>query len=623
MARTRLLRIIGVGGGVAALVLAAYLFWPRSEAVVPNQPVQSPTGGYAGSAACQSCHQDQHRTWHDSYHRTMTQAATEESVLGDFDNVRLSGKDLNVRLFKEGKQFFAEMTFRNPTIHGVYRVVLTTGSHHRQAYWLADPDDTQLMILPFMYLREEQRWIPRHAGYLSTMWQQERPEIGIFKGEYGRWVAVCINCHTTHGQPKPEDAAGAASPVPRVAEFGISCEACHGPGAAHAQAHRDGAKEAPPGMVNPARLPHDRSAQVCGNCHTVLANRSEAAHRKWLKDGHSFRPGDDLFADPIRYVVRGRADLMPDRPTHVSDPEASGSFWSDGMIRTTGREFNGLIESPCYQRGEMSCLSCHQMHQKNSDARPRAAWAASQLKVGMDGNRACTQCHDRFNDADKVTQHTHHAAGSSGSQCYNCHMPHTTYGLLKATRSHQVSSPTVAASLQTGRPNACNQCHQDKSLGWAADHLKEWYKQPKPKLSADDEQISASVRWALSGDAGQRAITAWSFGWSEGLQASGNHWQAPFLAQLLDDPYDGVRFIAHRSLKRLPGFADFEYDFVGPPAERSAAALRARKIWEESRKGMSRPFARPTLMDAAGQIQEQDFQRLLQLRDDRPIDISE
>ena len=62
-----------------------------------------------------------------------------------------------------------------------------------------------------------------------------------------------------------------------------------------------------------------------------------------------------------------RADLMPDRPAHVPDPAETGSFWSDGMIRATGREFNGLMESPCYTRGEMSCLSCHEMHQKAGD----------------------------------------------------------------------------------------------------------------------------------------------------------------------------------------------------------------------------------------------------------------
>jgi hypothetical protein len=202
-------------------------------------------------------------------------------------------------------------------------------------------------------------------------------------------------------------------------------------------------------------------------------------------------------------------------------------------------------------------------------------------------------------------------------------MPYTTYGILKAARSHQIHSPNVARGQETGRPNACNQCHQDKTLGWTADNLSSWYKQPKPKLSADEDQVAASVLWALRGDAGQRALTAWTFGWPAAHRASGNHWQAPYLAQLLDDPYDAVRFIAHRSLKRLPGFTDFDYDFSAPPVTRPAAVQRARGIWEQARTGAGRPFTRQTLLDPAGHVLDSDFQRLLKLRDDRPIDISE
>jgi hypothetical protein len=341
--------------------------------------------------------------------------------------------------------------------------------------------------------------------------------------------------------------------------------------------------------------------------------------------GTTFRPGDDLFNDPIYYVMRGRLDLMPDRPAHVPDPAdaETGSFWPDGMIRITGREFSGLIESPCYQRGSMSCLSCHEMHQSSGDPRTPADWAAGQLKPGMDGNRACVQCHNRFEDAAVVAEHTHHRADSSGTKCYNCHMPHTTYGLLKATRSHMVSSPSVSNSLLAGRPNACNLCHQDQTLAWAAENLALWYQQPIPKLSADDEQVAASVVWILRGDAGQRALTAWSFGWGDGHQASGNNWQAPFLGQLLDDRYNAVRFIAHRSLKRLPGFANFDYDFMSGPSIRSAAVTNARQVWRQTQDGQKRPFASQTLIDPAGQILDADFQRLLRQRDDSPVEFAE
>ncbi len=84
-----------------------------------------------------------------------------------------------------------------------------------------------------------------------------------------------------------------------------------------------------------------------------------------------------------------------------------------------------------------------------------------------------------------------------------------------------------------------------------------------------------------------------------------------------------MRFVAHRSLKRLPGFADFDYDFVGSPDARSAAVKRARKVWEQAQSGEKRPFTRATLIDPGGHVLEDDFQRLLRNRDNRPIDIAE
>jgi len=125
------------------------------------------------------------------------------------------------------------------------------------------------------------------------------------------------------------------------------------------------------------------------------------------------------------------------------------------MVRVSGREYNALLESPCHQRGAMTCLSCHSMHKSDPDG---------QLARAGDGDAACTQCHRAIGD--NVAAHTHHRADSSGSTCYNCHMPHTTYGLLRAMSSHQVTVPRVQDTTEAGRPNACNLCHLDKTLAW-------------------------------------------------------------------------------------------------------------------------------------------------------------
>jgi hypothetical protein len=264
------------------------------------------------------------------------------------------------------------------------------------------------------------------------------------------------------------------------------------------------------------------------------------------------------------------------------------------------------------------------MHRDSDDPRPIDQWTDDQLKVGMRTNQACTQCHDAFEDLELLVAHTHHSAESSGSNCLNCHASYTTYGLLKAIRNHQIESPDVGVNLQTGRPNACNQCHLDQTLAWTADQLQQWYEISPPQLSDDDRQVAASVQWLLKGDAGQRALMAWSYGWSDAQHASGTQWMAPYLGQLLEDPYDAVRYIAQRSLKRLPGFDDFEdQGFLGSSAEREAIHANVLKIWSKNDDTPRKENAPQVLIDAAGRIMTSKFRELLRQRNDRDVRLLE
>ncbi|HIE95885.1 MAG TPA: hypothetical protein EYQ63_02460 [Fuerstia sp.] len=211
---------------------------------------------------------------------------------------------------------------------------------------------------------------------------------------------------------------------------------------------------------------------------------------------------------------------------------------------------------------------------------------------------------------------------SYGSNCYNCHMSYTTYGLAKAIRSHQIDSPDVATSLTTGRPTACNQCHLNQTLAWSAQHLSDWYGIPTPDLSKNQQTIAASVLWSLTGDAGQRALMAWSFGWDKAQQTSGTDWMVPCLAQLLIDPYDAVRLIAHRSLKSIGGFDSVEYDYIfGSDEDRETARQNVLMLWRS--RAIQGQAADAVLIDADGQLDQTIFDRLVQDRDDRDVSLSE
>jgi hypothetical protein len=629
--------ILWIWVGFPALVIIP-LFLNREPASrtpeVTFRPIQVQSHGYIGSAGCRSCHPHHHATWWTSYHRTMTQIATPDSILPAVKDIQFNAQGLNFRLHWHGEQLWSamEMPDARPDAKGTIElrrpIVMTTGSHHMQILWFPLKADRRFLgMFPFVYLKEQQRWIPRGASFLQ-------PRFSL-SDEIGRWNQTCIACHTTFGRMLPtvniDPQTGRSyldpnNPDSRVAEFGISCEACHGPGEKHASANRDPATrylkhlsgQADSTIVNPANLPHHLKSQVCGQCHSVFCL---SAKEQWWMNGFEYRPGLDLAQSKTRFIVQGddpsseqMQRVLKDDPAFLKD-----HFWPDGMIRISGREYNGLIESACYQRGEMSCMSCHGMHQAIDDGRDPQEWANDQLHPLATTNQACLQCHPQFQRDGELVQHTHHDAGSSGSNCYNCHMSYTTYGLLKAIRSHQIDSPSVATSLDTGRPNACNQCHLDKTLAWTSAHLANWYGIESPDLSEDDQNIAASVVWLLSGDAGQRALMAWSYGWSEARKASGTEWMAPYLAQLLEDPYAAVRFVAGESLRTVRGFTEWSYDFLGTPADLAASRRRVRQAWSRTAKTP----AEAVLINRQGALMEEVFERLLQRRDDSEITLVE
>jgi hypothetical protein len=189
---------------------------------------------------------------------------------------------------------------------------------------------------------------------------------------------------------------------------------------------------------------------------------------------------------------------------------------------------------------------------------------------------------------------------------------------LKTIRSHQISSPSVAVNVATGRPNACNLCHLDKTLSWTADYLAKWYGTPSVSLGEEERSTAASVLWMLRGNAAERVIAAQAAGWSPAQQISDTSWMPFYLAQLLEDPYDAIRFVAFRSLRGLPGFARLEYDFVASERQRLQAELKTIDIWRSAwRRGQG--STEHLLLNPDGTPIRDRVERLLEARDHRRV----
>jgi len=578
-------------------------------------PQRSKDAEYTGSASCRECHAEEHQSWHASHHSRMTQLMSPETVQAAFDGRPYEFQGERFTMHRRAEEYWVTIESVDAASDGLdpgalhLRMGMVTGSHHMQVFWLPGMMGNLQIGFPFSWLIEDQRWAPRNSLFIRD------PHTVISKEN---WNMSCIRCHVTGPQPRPNEAAQRFET--RVADLGISCEACHGPGRRHVdrQTHlaklpepeRQAALDAEPlAIVQPADLDHIRSSHVCASCHGMKwFDKNEA----WTEHGFRYRPGDDLEQTTpiIRPTEINNQPWL--KPVLEKNPRLLGDFfWSDGHIRVPGREYNGLLESPCHQSGEMSCVSCHSIHESDPN---------DQLADGMRGNKACLQCHDDM--AAELTAHTLHAGDSPGSNCYNCHMPHTSYGLLTAIRGHTIETPNVATTLETGRPNACNLCHLDKTLDWTAEQLAKRTGQAKQDVPAQHHTTAASVLWLLKGDAGQRALAAWHMGWKPAHQASGSAWQPPLLAELLNDPYSAVRYVAHKALTRQPGYSGFEYDFVAAETKRLTKREEALAKWKPP-TGDTPANPATVLLAANGQRLTNQVQQLIDTRDNRPMRLRE
>ncbi len=546
---------------------------------------------------------------------------------GKLDGKRLNYHDTDFRIDRKGNAFFAsskpadapDSAFGKPQ-----EIVLLTGSHNLQLYWLETGSGRTLANFPLAYIVAEDRWVPVEQTFLVPPGSPT-----VYGGS--DWNVACYNCHVTQGRQRFVSAGKYDS---QVSDFGIACEACHSGGREHIEQNRNPlrrfalhwGKSDDKTIANPAKMDGPTASLVCGQCHSVWAFKNQAVELAWTNTGAKFRPGDKELDG--RWVIRPDATDHPAERAELLKTDAdfmTQRFWGDGMIRVTGRELGATMASPCYKGGKFSCISCHAMHPKQTDAATLAAWSKGQmLTPEMSTSQACIQCHPKFDTPAKLTAHTHHAATSPGSDCYNCHMPHTTYGLLRAIRSHQISNPNVRESTELGRPNACNLCHLDQPLAWTASKLAEWYDQKVPPLTADQQQFSAAVQWLLKGDAEQRLLIAWAMGWAPAQKASGREWFYPYLAFELNDPYAAVRFASWKSLQTLPGFSGYAFDYtVTDDALQKDATVKAYQKWWFEQRDQNRSFPAETMLEPNGMFQQERFDRLLDQRDHRKVYLAE
>jgi hypothetical protein len=553
---------------IGAAALTALNSRPDYSAVRAGKP----DAGYLDSAKCLSCHPDHSASWRRTYHRTMTQEAGPESVQGDF-SAHNTLDYLGVHAVMRRSAGRYEMTLNSPDGKSQdYPIDRTVGSRRIQQYLTREARG--YVRLPVAWDIVHQRWMSLNGAFFF-------PDGTDYFQHRAPWDPNCVFCHNVKAQPRYDETENRFDT--EVAELGIACGACHGPAAAHAAAaaspltralwrldpHRDRL------IVQPEKLSAERSLMVCGHCHGQRLPEPRSRIRQLMVEGDPYNAGGDLaeYYQPV-----GHETAVSTRTGGLS---FATRFWNNGSPRLTAYEYQGILRSACFRKGSephrINCLTCHTMHDGGPKGTIQPEGQISDENRLTD--KPCLTCHEKFSPVAALSSHTGHGATSSGSRCYNCHMPRVVQGVMAVHRTHDITIPDPALTAGGGVPNACNLCHLDRSVLWAqAAAGRLWPKRfgDAPKISGPGLSEAEGPRMLFAGDAVTRALAAEALGGLPENPPAGSRmpsaaWAQPYLIEAWNDNYPIVRYYVANSLEKAALREKLEKpDYLADDARRGA-----------------------------------------------------
>jgi tetratricopeptide (TPR) repeat protein len=442
---------------------------PSSSNLVVEPQTQA-FAGYAGSASCRECHEEAYADWASSNHGLAERQVNLTADQSAFQTTKPMSDDLpdtSVGI-RERRLFVATpgLTGRRET-NFIERVI---GNDPVRQFLVPFPDG-RLQTL-------EASWDIRQRDWFDSYGREHRRpgEWGHWTGRGMNWNSMCAACHNTRLRKNYDEVTDTYQTA--MAEMTVGCESCHGP----LKAHNDWQKRfGKSGKPDPTvlRLSQRQMLETCGQCHSRRAELTG-----------DFKPGDD-FQDHF----------------DLDTVDGSDNYYPDGQVREEDYEYAAFLGSRMHAAG-VTCVNCHNPHT---------------AKVRLPGNWVCLQCHAGGHPnapfIDPVA-HSHHKVrgygadgelvesdlnkfssknfSETGGECVNCHMPQTVYMQRHWRHDHGFTIPDPLLTKQFGIPNACNRCHQNKSVDWALEATEKWYGNRMERPTRQRAQTFARAR---AGDA--------------------------------------------------------------------------------------------------------------------------
>ena len=434
--------IIATGVIVIMIPLSLILHSPSSEVIIQKTE-------FVGGRECISCHQREYNLWKGSDHDNAMDFATDSTVLGNFNDVEVEFRGRNHKFYKQDGKFYVYTEGPDGKM-GEFQITHTFGVRPLQQY-LVPFSKGKYQCLPIAWDTENKKWFDM-AGMVYSPEELEPNSWLFWTNQSQNWNGVCAECHSTNLNKNYNIDSDSFHTT--WSDIDVNCEACHGPGSRHLEWANlpEGSRVFDPDMglvLRTSGMTPKQYIEACAPCHSRRTSFGVNDHRS-NEYYNNHQP--QLITPPI--------------------------YYKDGQILDEVYVFGSFTQSKMYMH-DVKCNDCHDSHS---------------ITFKFEGNALCTQCH-RPEEYDTFQHHFHKYANETGQPvvdkfgkqsavgegalCKSCHMPGRYYMGIDFRRDHSFRIPRPDLSIEYNVPNACNDCHADKSFQWSENYIKKYFGERK------------------------------------------------------------------------------------------------------------------------------------------------
>ncbi len=365
--------------------------------------------------------------------------ANEKTVLGRFEGgIELDG--VQYRFARRKEKYIVEIIELDGT-QNEYEISYTFGVEPLQQYLVEFPGG-KFQALRVSWDTEEKKWFHQYPS------SRIDPDDWLHWTRGAQtWNTMCAECHSTdlrknYNSQKEEFKT-------TFSEINVGCESCHGMGKKHVD-WASNENYSGKSFIDPVGRVQEAQINTCGPCHSRRVKLTSN-----MKPGLPF---EDQF-------------MIQDLDQQYYHP--------DGQIMEEDYVLGSFLQSRMFHENVM-CSDCHNPHN---------------LQLLAIGNNLCYQCHDQSYGSQ---DHHFHPLSTEATECVNCHMTGKNYMVNDFRRDHSFRIPRPDQSIEYGTPNACNNCHSQKSNEWAAGWIEKWYGKERVENSSDYLTLSGKQRLSQS-----------------------------------------------------------------------------------------------------------------------------